>query len=216
MSRARSEEIKRAQLYALLKVKEQMKQAKSDGINYKLTNQKIADIINGGKVKWVEKYITIINKSKSQSAGISDEKLQEEVVVRPSNAGRPPKFTPRQIKSVTVDCVGKKRRSIRKTRNRFNNNPHNPQTISTTTIWEKRKKLGMRGFHQRNAPMITKLNKKHRIALAKYFLDKFEYGLHPLHMIFSDEFMIYHLRKINTKNDIIWAFCIEDIPNKLL
>ena len=65
--------------------------------------------------------------------------------------------------------------------------------------------------------MLTDMNEKHRVALAEYFMEQFDMGiLHALHVIFTDEPQVWHKRSINTKNDIIWAMYINDIPRELL
>ena len=216
----RTEELKRAQLVALFKVQDRVKACDRDRygkIAFNLTDSDIADI-TGNTVHWVRKYRQIIKKQKSES--VDDQKSESEMLNGVTSRsrkgkGRKTRFTPEQIREVTVDCANKQRRSIRRSSRRFNHN-HPNQQMAPTTVWELRREAGMHPYHRVNAPMITNMNKQHRVALAKFFIDKFESGLlHPFHMMFSDEFMIYMKRAINTKNDIIWAFNVNDIPESI-
>lgn len=201
-----SQERDRAMVLGMLKVKEYMKKCKEDGTPFKLTNEVIGKLV-GRTERWVRN----INKEiKSESASEGD------VIKTKSRSGRPPKFTPQQIAKVTVNCANKRRASIRRSARRFNRNPRNTVTISKSTIYDYRKKMGFKPFHRINAPMITNPNKQDRVAFAKYFLEEFEIGIIlPGHIVFQDEFYIYTQRKINTKNDIIWALSPSDIPHNL-
>ena len=128
--------------------------------------------------------------------------------------GRKTQYTVEQIKEVTVGNANKRRLSMRKTSRQFNSK--NNVKMSKSTIWKLRKEAGLKLYHWINAPMMTNMNRYHRVALAKCFSEQFEIGLlHPLHLIFTDEFMIWFMRKTNTKNDIIWTFDITDIPCEL-
>ena len=216
MASVREEELNRAKLVALVQVQQEIKECNRNKGKYNLTNKKMAEII-GNSVKWVEKYKTIINKSRAASEEKSDEEIFNNEVISRSRKGkgRRTRFSPAQIREVTVGCANKRRRSVRKSSKRFNNH-HNNQTMSKTTVWELRKEAGYHPFHRTNAPMITNMNRQHRCALAQFMLDQFEDGiLHPLLLIFTDEFMIYCARKINTKNDVIWALNKLDIPYEI-
>ena len=60
------------------------------------------------------------------------------------------------------------------------------------------------------------VNIEHRLRLAKYFINLFNNEPEILpNMVFMDEFYIYQQRKINSKNDIIWTFSVNDIPDHL-
>ena len=202
MSEVRDEELKRAQLVALIKVQQKVNECDRDRygkINFKLTNKDIANVI-GNSVDWVKKYKKIYNKTRNQSEEKSDEEIFNNEIISRSRKGkgRPTKFTVEEIKEVTVNCANKRRRSTRKTSKRFNNN-RTTKTMSKTTVWELRRDCGMHPYHRSNAPMISRMNKEDRCALAQYFIAAFEIGiLHPLHLIFTDEFMIYMHRKVNT------------------
>ena len=69
MANVRDEQVKRAQLVALLKVQERVKQCDRDrygNVKFKLTDQDIADIC-GRSVDWVRKYRKIIKTDMNES-----------------------------------------------------------------------------------------------------------------------------------------------------
>ena len=196
----------RIMLIGLLRMQEIYNKCKEEGKEFDFTNMQIATALGRSK-RWVLKHKSEISK---ENSNVND------IIKTKPRSGKPSKFTPRQIKSVTFDSANKRRRSVRKTAKRFNRNIHNAVTMSKSYVHELRQKSGLKPFHRINAPMISKLNREDRIKLATYFIDEFELGiLQPHHIIFVDEFFIYVLRKINTKNDIIWALNPNDIPEYL-
>ena len=196
----------RIMLIGLLRMQEIFNKCKEEGTEFKFTNMQVGEVSNRSK-SWVKKYKSELSKANSND---------DDIIKTKPRSGKPSKFTPRQIKSVTFDSANKRRRSVRKTAKRFNRNRHNSVTISKSYLHELRVKCGLKPFHRINAPMITNVNKADRIKLATYFHNEFELGiLQPHHMIFVDEFFIYVLRKIITKNDIIWAINPSEIPSNL-
>ncbi len=156
--------------------------------------------------KWVEK----VNQK------LKNNYYEESNIKTKSRSGPKRKLTPSQITSLTFGAANKRRKSIRKSSKRFNRNNGHNVTVSKSHVHKLRKQCNLKPFHRVNAPMITNLNIEHRLRLAKHFINLFNNEPEILpNMVFMDEFYIYQQRKINSKNDIIWAFSVNDIPDHL-
>ena len=143
---------------------------------------------------WVSKHKVAIHQKPKYS----------EFITKP-RSGRPPILTPEEQKEITLDCANQLKQSLRKTARRFAF-AHPEKSISYTTIYAYRKKLKMHPFHVIKSPNTSLMNKEARVRLGTHFNNIFMGDPQYINnMIFSDEFLIYSVRKPNTKNDIIWA-----------
>ena len=176
----------RIMLIGLLRMQEIFNKCKAEGKEFKFTNMQIGEAIGRSK-SWVKKYKQQLSNANNNNNNdndindkLNDDNAINDMIKTKPRSGKPSKFTPRQIKYVTIDSANKRRRSVRKTAKRFNRNPHNSVTMSKSYVHELRQKCGLKPFHRINAPMISKLNREDRIKLATYFINEFELGYYNL------------------------------------
>lgn len=129
--------------------------------------------------------------------------------------GRKRKFSELEQEEVSELCQCKLKQGVRKIARKFTRN-HPNKPISPTTVWRYRKERRIKPFHQLSSPNITKQNKVERVRLGTHFTYLFQQDPQLINnIIFCDEFYVYIQRKPNSRNDIIWARCIEDIPDEI-
>jgi hypothetical protein len=75
-----------------------------------------------------------------------------------------------------------------------------------------RGRMGLKPFHEIRKPKISKKNVEDRLWFANYMSNWTEDDF--LNFACSDEFYLYTNRKPNSKNDIIWARSVEEIPDE--
>lgn len=85
------------------------------------------------------------------------------------------------------------------------------QRVSYSTVRRERHRQGLTPFHVISKSLKTITHVEDRVWLANFVADWTEEDF--LHMVPSDEFCIYVIRKPNHQNDRIWAKAVEDIDN---
>lgn len=194
----------RAKLAGMLLLAERVKQQKRENAPIDVSYSAIAELL-GRSVGWVKKVAPALKQS-STSADIKTKK----------RTGRKPTFTQQEITAVTSDCANQRHQSLRKTSRRFGRRTNGQKTMSHERVRQLRHKQGMKPYHRIKVPNITDINERDRASLAEYFVDLFNAQPQALeNMIFGDEFYVYIIRKLNHKNDIVWAFRVEDIPSDI-
>ncbi len=205
----RQQELDRTLFIGMLKLADYWQECRHENKVFKPTEAVFAKLL-GRSRRWVQYQKKAIRSNADTPLNIIKTK---------SRSGRPSKLTPAQIRSVTVNDANKRRRSLRKSSRRFGRNNRSNLTISHEWIRQLRIKNKLKAFHRTKAPMITELNTGHRIDISNYYHNLFQDPQSLItilpNMIFVDEFFIYSQRKLNNKNDIIWAKSLSDIPDFL-
>lgn len=85
------------------------------------------------------------------------------------------------------------------------------KNIDRRLVGRYRTRMGLNPFHEIRKPKISAANKEDRLWFANYLSNWGEDDF--LNLACSDEFYLYTNRKPNSKNDIIWARSIDEIPD---
>jgi len=85
------------------------------------------------------------------------------------------------------------------------------KSVSYVTVHRDRQRQGFKAFRVIPKPLKTERNLHDRLWFAQFLSNWDEADC--LHIVPSDEFFIYVIRKANTQNDRIWARSLEDIPD---
>lgn len=79
-----------------------------------------------------------------------------------------------------------------------------------STVHNYMKSIKLKPFHVIRKPLKTERHREDRLWFCEYLRDWGEEDF--LHLVCSDEFYVYLHRKPNSKNDIVWATEIDEIP----
>ena len=124
--------------------------------------------------------------------------------------GRPPAVTPR-TGEVILQSTGKKRKGVRKVSSDVKR--LKGKTVSKSVVHRYLTDQGYKPYHIIAKPMKSVTNIEDRLWFCGFLRDWDEEDF--LHLVPSDEFFIYCVRKPNRKNDIVWALKRDDIADLL-
>jgi transposase len=114
-------------------------------------------------------------------------------------SGRPPKVTAEVRKKIVKNIKGKERRSTRVVARTTG--------VSRRTVARVAKSAGLRPYHKRKRPLLTEDHKKRRRNFARKFA-KHDWRATML----SDEKIFPLVPAGNSKNDVVWAESVDDVP----
>ena len=86
---------------------------------------------------------------------MKSESVSHDLITTKPRSGEPTKFTPRQLRFVTIGGANERKRSLRRIAKRCSDNFHDAVTMSKSRIYELRKIARLKPYHRINAPLIT-------------------------------------------------------------
>jgi len=120
--------------------------------------------------------------------------------------GRPQQLS-QESKSIVVKSCNKRRSSNRKVVQEILQ--RRGKRICKETVRQYRQREGLKPFHVLARPLKTHTHNQDRLWISDWLSDWDEEDF--LHLVLSDEFFVYAIRKPNFQNDRIWAKRVEDI-----
>ena len=121
--------------------------------------------------------------------------------------GRPRKLTANDVKRITKLTEGKRYRSCRVIAQKLRRTDRATK-ISKSTIHRYWRNEALRPFHPRK---VTRLNENHKLQWRK-FARNHRIGTNWSNVMFVDEKQFNRYANINNKNDIVWAYSAEAVP----